>query len=89
MQVGDLVKLDSNEDYEGFGIIIATHNASAWENKHNQMFTVEWLDGMGTGLYWTMNWRYYASRRFSQGKTELEKRPEHRDNNKDNHLGRR
>ena len=52
MKVGDLVILNNNEDYEGFGIIIATHDASAWENKHNQMFTVEWLDGMGTGLYW-------------------------------------
>ena len=56
MKIGDLVKtkegyVNDHSDCEGFGIIIKKHPSDSKEWKYT-MFTVEWLNGMGTGLYW-------------------------------------
>ena len=54
MQIGTLVT-HHNDQYEGIGIVIDDeHKGRKYtEEKKYTMVTVHWLDGMGTGLYWT------------------------------------
>ena len=48
MQIGTLVTHE-NDSYEGIGIVVDEHS----KDGEYTMVTVHWLDGMGTGLYWT------------------------------------
>lgn len=53
MQIGTLVT-HHNDQYEGIGIVIDDMRCSHYQrNGEYRMVTVHWLDGMGTGLYWT------------------------------------
>ena len=48
MQIGTLVT-HHNDQYEGIGIVVDEHSRDG----EYTMVTVQWLDGMGVGLYWT------------------------------------
>jgi len=52
MQVGTLVTHE-NDHYEGIGIVIDDEQRKPQIGEEYTMVTVHWLDGMGTGLYWT------------------------------------
>tara|TARA_Y100001938_G_C7798467_1_gene285950 strand:- start:358 stop:528 length:171 start_codon:yes stop_codon:yes gene_type:complete len=48
MEVGTLVTHE-DDHYEGIGIVVDEHSRDG----EYTMVTVQWLDGMGVGLYWT------------------------------------
>ena len=52
MQIGTLVT-HINDEYEGIGIVMDDKQREYTDGEKYTMVTVHWLDGMGTGLYWT------------------------------------
>ena len=52
MQIGTLVMHESDQ-HQGIGIVIDESSREYQEQTSYNMVTVQWLDGMGVGLYWT------------------------------------
>ena len=52
MSIGALVRHE-NEHYNTLGIVVDDMKESPNASGKYRMVTVQWLDGMGTGIYWT------------------------------------
>ena len=55
MEVGTLV-MHERDEHKGMGIVIDNTSQNAvlgFSKGKYSMVTVQWLDGMGVGLYWT------------------------------------
>ncbi len=52
MQIGTLV-IHLNDHCETIGIVLDNQPREYTDGEKYTMVTVRWLDGLGTGLYWT------------------------------------
>ena len=52
MSIGTLVRHE-NEHYNALGIVVDDMKKSDNAIGEYRMVTIYWLDGMGTGIYWT------------------------------------
>ena len=52
MKIGTLVMHESDQ-HQGIGIVLDECSQEYQERTAYNMVRVQWLDGMGVGLYWT------------------------------------